>query len=346
MKIIKSYMFPLIVFLILTSTRCTRVVYDNEPFFIKDGKYDSEFPYRHGSKQLEEILESVKMINSIAYYSGYNFAESDRITEINDETIKKATHIFYFNETAAGTATIVYNYRDHLALLTCEHIVSFPDTVIAYYHNSNRIRSVAVLRRQSNYVNGIPDGSDLEIIISDTQQDLALIGRKKEMGGYIPVFSYPLGEAKKLEWGSFVYLLGYPKGNKMITRGIVSSPNRNREDHSFLVDALFNKGFSGGLILAVKDGVPNFELVGIAKSVSADYDMVLTPSRNYSKSDLDTYLPYSGDVYAMEKSLISYGITNTTSIESIQRFITINRFVLEEAGYELNYFFKNILINN
>jgi hypothetical protein len=336
----------LLIAVLLFFAGCTKVVYDGEPIFIRDGKYDSEFPHRHGAKQLEDILESVKMINSIAYYSGYNFSESDRITEITDETMKKATHIFYFNETAAGTATIIYNYKDHLALLTCEHIVFFPDTVVAYYHNSNRIRSVAVLRRQSNYVNGIPDGSDLEIIISDKQQDLALIGRKKEMGGYIPVFSYPLGEAKKLEWGSFVYLLGYPKGNKMITRGIVSSPNRNKEDHSFLVDALFNKGFSGGLILAVKDGVPNFELVGIAKSVSADYDMILTPSRNYSKSDLDSYLPYTGDVYAMERSTISYGITNTTSIESIQRFLAVNRFILEEAGYELNYFFKNILIHN
>jgi len=218
--------------------------------------------------------------------------------------------------------------------------------MITYYENTDRIRTVSFLRRQTNYVNGIPDGSDLEVIISHKTHDLALIGREKESNAYLPVFSYPLSEAKKLEWGSFVYLLGYPKGNKMITRGIVSSPNRNKEDHSFLVDALFNKGFSGGLILALKDGVPNFELVGIAKSVSADYDLLVTPEKNYTRNEMEMNLPYTGDLYVEERSTISYGITNTTSIESIQRFLTANRLRLEESGYEFSYFFKSVIPNN
>lgn len=333
-------LFP-ILFLFLVG--CTRVVYDKGQFIIRDGKYDSEFPQYNGSKQLTEILESVKMINSIAYYIGYNFSETARVTDINEEALVKANHVFYFNETSAGTATIVYNFGNQLALLTCEHIVTFPDTMITYYENSNRIRTASFLRRQTNYVNGIPDGSDLEVIISNKTHDLALIGREKESAGYLPVFSYPLGEAKKLEWGSFVYLLGYPKGNKMITRGIVSSPNRNKDDHSFLVDALFNKGFSGGLILAIMDGVPNFELVGIAKSVSADYNFVLIPEKNYSRNDMEMNVPYREDLYVEEQSSISYGITNTTSIESIQRFLTVNSLTLEEKGYEMPYFFKSVV---
>lgn len=328
------------ILMLLVASGCTRIVYDRELPFTEDGKYDSEFPYRHGSKQLEEILESVKMINSIAYYVGYNFSHASQITEINDESLDKADHVFYFNETAAGTATIIYSYEDYLALLTCNHIISFPDTVVTYFENSNRIRSVAFLRRQSNYVNGIPDGSDLKVIIQNSTYDLALLGRKKESSGYIPVFSYPLGEAKKLEWGSFVYLLGYPKGNKMITRGIVSNPNRKKDDYTYQVDALFNKGFSGGLILAIMDGVPNFELVGIAKSVSADYEYVLTPGKSYIKSDLDAYIPYTGDSYVQERSNISYGITNTTPIESVEQFLIQNRLVLEEFGYDMNYFFR------
>jgi hypothetical protein len=344
----KVIYLPLLIMITLTLffTGCSRVIVDRDLPFTEDGRYDSEFPYRHGSKKLAEILESVKMINSIAYYVGYTFSENSRINKINEETLDKANHVFYFNETAAGTATIVYNYQDYLALLTCNHIVSFPDTVITFFENSSRIRSVAFLRRQTNYVNGIPDGSDLEVIIKDENHDLALVGRKKESGGYAPVFSYPLGEAKNLEWGSFVYLLGYPKGNKMITRGIVSSPNRNKDDHTFLVDALFNRGFSGGLILAVKDGVPNFELVGIAKSVSADYELVLTPGKSYTRSDLDSYVPYKGDTYVDERSNISYGITNITSIESIQRFLFQNRLFLEESGYDTHYFFSPVMYDN
>ena len=65
-------------------------------------------------------------------------------------------------------------------------------------------------------------------------------------------------------------------GHKMITRGIVSNTRDDKSD-SFLIDALFNRGFSGGIILAIRDGVPNFELVGMAKSVSAKNEYLLTP---------------------------------------------------------------------
>jgi len=331
---------------LLTIFACTRVVYDEELFVMPDGRYDSEFPNKNGSDELADILESVKMINSIAYYVGYNFSEISAVREISESALSKANHVFYFNETSAGTATIIYNYGNRLALLTCEHIVTFPDTIITYYEDSDRIRTVSFLKRQTNYVNGIPDGSDLKVIISDKNHDLALIGRERESKAYLPVFSYPLGEAKKLEWGSFVYLLGYPKGNKMITRGIVSSPNRNKKDYSFLVDALFNKGFSGGLILALKDGIPNFELVGIAKSVSADYNFVLTPEKNYTRNEMEMDLPYTGDLFVEERSTISYGITNTTSIESIRHFLTANRLKLEELGYEFSYFFKSVISNH
>lgn len=325
-------------------TGCTRYVYHSDAFIISDGEYDTEFPNKNSSQALEEIFESVKMINAIAYYMGYNFTELSGVTSITNESMTKANHVFYFNETASGTATIVYNDGSRLALLTCNHIVTFPDTIITYYENSNRIRTVSFLRNQTNYVTGIPDGSDLKVIIKDENYDLALLGREKESSSYLPVFSYPLGEAKKLQWGSFVYLLGYPKGNKMVTHGIVSSPNRNKETHTFLVDALFNKGFSGGLILAIKDGVPNFELVGLAISVSADYNLVLTPENNYSRNDIEMNFPYTSDIFVKEQSTISYGITNSTSVENIQRFLSTNALLLEELGYHMPYFFKTVVL--
>ena len=45
----------------------------------------------------------------------------------------------------------------------------------------------------------------------------------------------------------------------------------------FLVDAVFNRGYSGGIVLAIRDGVPNFELVGLVKSVPAEYEYVMKP---------------------------------------------------------------------
>ncbi|MCK7529466.1 MAG: hypothetical protein MZV64_73895 [Ignavibacteriales bacterium] len=52
----------------------------------------------------------------------------------------------------------------------------------------------------------------------------------------------------------------------MVTKAIVSNPSRD-ESGSFLVDAVVNNGMSGGLVLAIKDGVPNFEMVGMIQWV-------------------------------------------------------------------------------
>jgi len=82
---------------LLTAFACTRVVYDDELFVMPDGRYDSEFPNKNGSGELADILESVKMINSIAYYIGYNFSEVSGVREISEAALSKANHVFYFN---------------------------------------------------------------------------------------------------------------------------------------------------------------------------------------------------------------------------------------------------------
>ena len=69
---------------------------------------------------------------------------------------------------------------------------------------------------------------------------------------------------------------GYPSGHKMVTKAIVSSPNKDRKG-SFLLDAVLTPGFSGGIALAVRDGVPNFELVGLVQLVSGRTTYALGP---------------------------------------------------------------------
>ena len=103
---------------------------------LNDGRYDSEFPYRNASDQLEEISNSVKMLNYIAYYKAYIFNEHQKILEsdTNQKDIKdKSIDEVYFNETVSGTATILYYDNINVGLLTCAHIGNYPDTVITYY---------------------------------------------------------------------------------------------------------------------------------------------------------------------------------------------------------------------
>jgi hypothetical protein len=47
---------------------------------LSDGKYDSEFPYKSSSPELERISESVQRINCTTFYKIYRFDRDDSIT--------------------------------------------------------------------------------------------------------------------------------------------------------------------------------------------------------------------------------------------------------------------------
>jgi hypothetical protein len=59
---------------------CSASVYRDVYPTLSDGHYDSEFPYRGCSKQLEEISESVNMLSCIAYYRTYFFLPEEHVT--------------------------------------------------------------------------------------------------------------------------------------------------------------------------------------------------------------------------------------------------------------------------
>jgi S1-C subfamily serine protease len=183
-------------------------------------------------------------------------------------------------------------------------------------------------------------GREMVILAAEPKKDLAILGVSGLRSTHRIFFlDYPLGESRSLEWGSFVYLMGYPMGFQMITQGIVSNPNMDGKG-SFLVDALFNRGFSGGIVLAVRDGVPNFELVGLAKSVSAQNKYVLRPLKDTSEYVYDPSIPYTGDIYVRTESEINYGITHAISIETIREFIQDHQDELIRQGYDLGDFSK------
>jgi hypothetical protein len=175
---------------------------------LSDGKYDSEFPYRGCSAQLEQISESVKMISCIAYYKSMVFplAAKVRKADIHDPFLKeKAEKEIYLNQTASGSATVIFCRDKRIALLTCAHVVDFSDTVFTFYRGEDKkqtefIQSIAVKDRQSNFVAAIPGARNLEILSFDREIDLALVGQRIE-SSVIPaatVFSYPMGKAKDL----------------------------------------------------------------------------------------------------------------------------------------------------
>jgi len=329
---------------VIIITSCTKIIHKAVYPTLEDGRYDSEFPYNNASEQLAEISNSVKMLSYIAYYKAYLFSEDQNIkyTEINKKNIKKLSiDAQFFNESVSGTATIMYYDNENVGLLTCAHIGNYPDTVVTYFNpeiENKIVKQISVKVRDHYFVNEIPGTGDFDVIVSDNKRDLAILRKKvtKDPFHQLKPLKYPIGNSENLELGNFVYIIGYPMGHNMITRGIVSN---TRDDHSasFLIDALFNRGFSGGIILAIRDGVPNFELVGLAKSVSAKNEYLLTPSATNDQKEYIPNHPYDGEVFVKRYEGINYGITYTISTNEIIEFLNENKDKLNINGINIDH---------
>jgi hypothetical protein len=325
---------------------CTSV-YESVFPTLTDGRYDSEFPYRSSSKQLEEISNSIKLLNCIAFYTSYVFDENSQLSVREIKRIdleKSAARVIFFNNTASGTATVIGVNNGSIALISVAHIVNFPDTIVSYYANpdgtaSQKVQSVSVKTRQSNYIPDLPEGSELEIILMDKSLDICLLGKKIEASAAasLSIFNYPWGRSSELEWGTFIYVFGYPMNFKMISKGIISSPGR--EKNIFLIDAVFNRGSSGGIVLAIRDGIPNFELVGLVKSVPADFQYNVHPVARSQELEYNPMLPYKGELYVQKEQIMRTGITKVIGIEAVADFIRQNKLFLINKGFYINGLF-------
>jgi hypothetical protein len=149
--------------IIFVFSNCAKRIYNITYPTLSDGKYDTEFPYGSCSSQLEEVGKTVKLVNSIAYYTGFVFEEEGEVKSLNDEIIKeKSIEKISYTNSASGTATIILSNYDRIALMTCAHVLDFPDTVLKYYVGKSKadknIQSVAFKKRQLNYVVDLPEG--------------------------------------------------------------------------------------------------------------------------------------------------------------------------------------------
>ncbi len=338
----RSVLNILVLLAYLVAASCSSLSYETVYPTLGDGKYDSEFPYKSTSDELNKISQTIQRVNTTAFYKIYLFDEKDNFI-LNDLKNKDLSDVaakeVLADNSSSGTAVTVYSENGNVALLTCAHTITFPDTIIAYKYDdlgfeTDYLESISIKEKQVIYVAGFPEGSQVEILAIDNQSDIALIGKKygAQKGIFFPAFNYPLGKAKEVEWGTFVYLVGYPINFKIITKAIVSSPRRDNEG-SFLVDAVINPGFSGGLVLAIRDGVPNFELIGMVQWVPEEEESLIYPENPKTKSSYNPVVPYEGNLYVRKHSSIRYGIAKVIPVESILAFLLKNKFYLNQQGF-------------
>jgi hypothetical protein len=288
--------------------------------------YSPSAPGEDEAPDFEAHFRSVRLIRSIAYYRQADFWTPPGLPDslLNSHFWNEADSISTFTESSSGTATVLNVAGDQSAVVTAAHVVSFPDTVKAYHFDGSKrqgAKVIAVKVRQQTYLPGLSGAQDLELLASDQHSDIALLAQDLESGPQTEfVFPVALGSATDLEWGSFVYVLGYPTGRAMVTSGLVSEPDRDR-DHSFLLDIVFNRGMSGGLVIARRRGSDRFESVGLVTSGSATRELVLIPDSDDARHSLESGEAFEGDVFAEEVRRIRYGVTVAVSIEKVQELL-------------------------
>ncbi len=307
-------------------------------------KYDSRFPSSDVSTEIEAITKSVCKIYCITYYRTYYFPESAKFSQLDLPLYKfekDLSNSLVSHETNTGTGLLLSFENNRPCVLTCAHIMNYPDTVISFYDNpgnisTDYIKSISFREKQEVYVKNLPSCGALNLLAVDSENDIALLGKQCESLTAPPeVFKYPAGKARDLGWGSFVYIIGYPAGTLMVTSGIISNPNTDAKG-SFMIDALFNRGSSGSIVLAMRNGVPHFELVGIIRSVSTEKKFFLKPEKEIYESFYSTSEPYTGKIKVGTDETVNYGVTYSVPIEAIRDFYTRNRDDLLKSGFNLD----------
>jgi S1-C subfamily serine protease len=310
--------------------------------------YDSLNPQIDPSDDFEHFSNIIKRIQITTYYTTYYFDKSQRITPATlkyQRASKLAKAKYEFNYSKTGTAVGLQYLTDRLILMTCEHVVFVPDSIYVFQdplqnNEKSLIQSVSILNRQEKFIFGAPRLSEFTTIATDKENDLALITTDVPTQTYylIPTLEIPLGDESRLKWGSIVYNFGFPIGTKMMVQGIVSDPNTDNTS-TYTHNALFNRGLSGGLVVALRGDVPNFEWVGISVASSATTEYNLKP-RKQTSFDLEERQIYTDTVFVEKQIQINQGISKTVKPSVIRNFIKKNAQAIKQAGFDLEKFVK------
>ncbi|MDX1640510.1 MAG: serine protease [Balneolaceae bacterium] len=288
--------------------------------------------------QIEEGFRSVLRIQNNVIYRTYQFYLDDLPleSEVRGQDLEEISAQSYLDDQAtAGTAIVLTNHRGKYALLTAAHTVFYPDTIWHYQDDSPDpdnpfVEAVSVRQSVNHFVimeNGIVR---LDLAVHDSNRDLAIMTNSNRLSANMMTpLAIPLGNSEQLDWGDLVYALGYPKGAKMVTMGTAS--RSNHPNRSILIDASFNRGFSGGALFAVRNDGSGLRWMGVVTSALGENETYLTPEST-EVEDFDPEVPYTGDLFVRSTPRINYGITNAIAINEIMEFFRENEEQINDSG--------------
>jgi hypothetical protein len=284
-----------------------------------------------------ELERSILKLTCSAFYENYYYAPPSQFTDDLASQESLLIEKKFTTNSVAGTGLIITQSANKVLILTCNHIFDFEDTLKTYYLDKNKkktsfLQSLSKKFGQTIYVthrNG--SVSDGKIIRQDEKNDIAVIETQQieNVLSEIP-FQGTFSKDLKIKLGQEIYLLGFPKGYFMVTRGL-ASPSKYKD--KFIVDASFNRGFSGGITIAFDNQTGNYYYIGMANSTAYDSQIALSPSDAVINLEAYESFPYEDEIYIKELKMINYGITFIVSGEIIADFFKKEEQQLRQLGY-------------
>ena len=317
----------------------------------KDGRYDNGMPpaLEGTGGAFEHLLDSVlKVIVSTQYEveqfrhvmdSGVPVRDPLSPTGYRLMGIDRGTEARSVSGAALLMARVHRAFASDLGVaITTAHLVDTPDTIRTYWWdeegNKTDLLKSFRLRRSKEVFMSTRKGVNVRasVIEMDADVDLALLTADLPRGlaeDAMRSFPYSVGNSDELDWGNFVYLVGYPRGKPQLIGGIVSPGGP-----VLRIDSSVNFGFSGAPVVAIRDGLPNFELVGLCKEAPATKVKYIEADEALPK-DMPLSDKLLGRLAVAELRQIDYGITYATKVNDIRAFLLRAEDVLIRSGVDV-----------
>lgn len=297
----------------------------------------------HLRTEIRRIEQSVVSVSTVVKYDVQIFEnETGQPPQLTNG--RRAVHTEKDEKTLRGGGLLINvdKTKKKYTILTSAHVVAPEDTLEVYYTDEQGkltdilfsrsiVKQVIIsVRGQSHWQ------ASAELVVVDPISDLAIIETKTE---HLLGIEFPnrVGYDRKLGWGDWVFLFGFPKGVKQMTGGWVSeSPYSGIH----LVDAVVRSGFSGGPVFTISPDGTELMLVGLIKSVPSSLFEYVAPKKSMP-TGRQIKSPQLEGLVVKKQNMVDYGSAYFVNPMTIKGFFSSQRTALLRANIELpdKYFY-------
>lgn len=314
----------------------------------KQGTRPDYFEYKKMIRDgFSTINKTIFKVYSAADYETFTFPSDSQVRKENLGAIDESNYPTNTNtETTRGTTTLIHGDDKKQIFLSSYHIFNYPDTVFDYYYRDDGTRTpfiaqLSVKTGQKHIIKKHGESMAVELVAYNKKQDIAFIT------GDVKTNATTRGQQtqvnmvseKALRTGTEVFVSGFPSGYSMVTRGLLSKPLTDKTS-KVLIDAPFNKGYSGAPFFILSPDCRCFKLAGIVTSSALTKKNILVPEFQRNEKTYDPKSIYTDPTYVNQDKRIKYGVTFGTGINTIEAFYTNNKEKFEENEISLDHLFE------